>query len=516
MNKLKKTLALVATLAMATSAFASCGDDPSSSTSQQSSSSSSSSVAEESSEEESSEEESSEEESEEDSEAEDESEAEDGDDESEAEDEGDSEPVVAKGSTEVGDVSLATGGDTFTVAAWNADDVPAMLEQWKSVTGTSDDKVNFINFDVGGGAASEKYDALFNDGADLDVYFCEADWALKYINDDTKTAPLEQLGFTDDNFADIYSYTDEIGKDSNGVRKGVSWQAAAGGFAYRTDLAEQYLGVKSPEEMQKKIGNWEDFVATAEDIAEQTGGKTALADTLGGMWQVFAASRTTPWVESNALEIDASCQQFADYAKRLWDCGGVTKNPQWDASWYASGQDDSAMGFFVSTWGFGDAILAQAAGGEGGATYGKWNVCQGPSPYFWGGTWIVVNPGTDNAEEAQSFIKTFTVDPETIKEYALSKPEYCNNMAVMEDIVKSGENPNEYVTNLLDGQNYFAVLHENAKKINLNGLITPYDATIKGDFIDTVQSQYLESGASWDDTQIAFMEKVASDIPDLG
>ncbi|MDE6427105.1 MAG: carbohydrate ABC transporter substrate-binding protein [Ruminococcus sp.] len=507
MNKLKKTLALVATLAMATSAFASCGDDPSSTSTPTSSTAESS---KEESSEESSAEESEAEESEEDSEAE-ESDAED-----EGEDEGESEPVVAKGSTEVGEVELATGGDTFTVAAWNADDVPAMLEQWKKATGTSDDKVNFINFDVGGGSASEKYDALFNDDADLDVYFCEADWALKYINDDTKTAPLEQLGFTDDNFADIYSYTDEIGKDSNGVRKGVSWQAAAGGFAYRTDLAEQYLGVKSPEEMQAKISNWEDFVSTAEDIAEQSGGKTALADTLGGMWQVFAAGRKTPWAVDNALNIDDSCQQFADYAKRLWDCGGVTKNPQWDASWYASGQDDSAMGFFVSTWGFGDAILAQAAGGEGGATYGKWNVCQGPSPYFWGGTWIVVNPATDNAEEAQSFIKTFTVDPESIKEYALSKPEYCNNMAVMEDIVNSGENPNDYVTNLLDGQNYFAVLHENAKKINLNGLITPYDSTIKADFIDTVQAQYLESGASWEDTQIAFMEKVASDIPDLG
>ena len=498
MNTLKKTLALVATLAMATGAFASCvGDDSSSSTSSSTSSSSSTSESSEESSDESS------------AESSDESSAESSDESS------GSSSVEAKASTEVGEVQLATGGDTFTVAAWNADDVPAMLEQWKKATGTSDDKVNFINFDVGGGSASEKYDALFNDGSDLDVYFCEADWALKYINDDTKTAPLEQLGFTDDNFADIYAYTDEIGKDSNGVRKGVSWQAAAGGFAYRTDLAEQYLGVKTPEEMQAKIGNWEDFVTTAEDIAEQSGGKTALADTLGGMWQVFAAGRTNPWVVDNALEVDASCEEFANYAKRLWDCGGVTKNPQWDASWYASGQDDSAMGFFVSTWGFGDAILAQAAGGEGGATYGKWNVCQGPAPYFWGGTWIVVNPATDNAEEAQSFIKTFTVDRDQIKEYALSKPEYCNNMVVMQEIVDSGENPNDYVTNLLDGQNYFAVLHENAKKINLNGLITPYDATIKSDFIETVQSEYLESGASWEDTQIAFMEKVASDIPDL-
>ena len=101
---------------------------------------------------------------------------------------------------------------------------------------------------------------LFNDGGDLDVYFCEADWALKYINDDNRTLALSKLGLGDKDFANIYSYTDEIGKDSNGVRKGVSWQAAAGGFAYRADLAEEYLGVKSPEEMQAKIDDWDLFV----------------------------------------------------------------------------------------------------------------------------------------------------------------------------------------------------------------------------------------------------------------
>lgn len=501
MNNLKKTLALMAALVMSATAFVGCGKDDESS-------SSSSSASESSSESEGSE-------SEEPSE---------GDDSSES-----SEITDAK-STEVGEIdsSVGTGGSTFTVAAWNRDDVPYLLAQYKGIDFTQFEDstdvekavldledVNFINFDVGGGQASEKYDAHFATGDDLDVYFCEADWALKYINDDERTLPLEKLGFTDANFADLYGYTDEIGKDANGVRKGVSWQAAAGGFAYRYDLAEEYLGVTSPEEMQEAISDWDKFVTAAETISEKSGGKTALADTINGMWQVFAAQRSQPWVVDNSLVVDDFCKDFADTAKALWDCGGVTKNPQWDPSWYASGQDDSAMGFFVSTWGFGDSILAQAAGGKDGATYGKWAVCQGPNPYFWGGTWIVVNPQTDNGQEAQDFIKMFTVDNDAIKEYAINKPEYCNNKTVMQDIVDSKENPNEYVTDCLNGQNYFEVLHENAKNIDLKGLITPYDATIKTAFCDVVKSEYLEGGKSWDDTQIAFMEKVAAAIPEL-
>lgn len=489
MNTLKRTLALVATLAMAATAFASCGDDKDSSSSSSSSSSEASKV-----------EEPSEDTSEDSSDAQDTTKAE-------------------ESTGEIAD-SVGKGGDTFTIAAWNADDVPFLIAQWKGLDYDSiqDDLANdavdgikFINFGVGGGDASEKYDNLFKSGDDLDVYFCEADWALKYINDDEKTLPLADLGLGDSDFANIYAYTDEIGKSSDGVRKGVSWQAAAGGFQYRSDLAEEYLGVTSPEEMQAAIGDWDKFVEAAQTVSEKSSGKTALADTLGGMWQAYACGRTTPWVVDNALQIDDFCKEFADTAKALWDCGGVTKNGQWTDEWTAAGTNDTCMGYFVSTWGFGGFAL-DAAGGEGGATYGKWAVCQGPQPFFWGGTWIVVNPKTDNGEEARDFILSATSNEDQMSTYAVNKPEYVNNSKVMDDLISSNTVFNEKITNNLGGQNFYAELADNAKTIDFNGLITPYDATIKTDFINVVKKQYLEGGASWDDTVEAFKDKIAEDV----
>lgn len=489
MNTLKRTLALVATLAMAATAFASCGDDKDSSSSSSSSSSEASKV-----------EEPSEDTSEDSSDAQDTTKAE-------------------ESTGEIAD-SVGKGGDTFTIAAWNADDVPFLIAQWKGLDYDSiqDDLANdavdgikFINFGVGGGDASEKYDNLFKSGDDLDVYFCEADWALKYINDDEKTLPLADLGLGDSDFANIYAYTDEIGKSSDGVRKGVSWQAAAGGFQYRSDLAEEYLGVTSPEEMQAAIGDWDKFVEAAQTVSEKSSNKTALADTLGGMWQAYACGRTTPWVVDNALQIDDFCKEFADTAKALWDCGGVTKNGQWTDEWTAAGTNDTCMGYFVSTWGFGGFAL-DAAGGEGGATYGKWAVCQGPQPFFWGGTWIVVNPKTDNGEEARDFILSATSNEDQMSTYAVNKPEYVNNSKVMDDLISSNTVFNKKITNNLGGQNFYAELADNAKTIDFNGLITPYDATIKTDFINVVKEQYLEGGASWDDTVEAFKDKIAEDV----
>lgn len=397
-------------------------------------------------------------------------------------------------------VTLKTGGDTFTVAAWNPDDVPVLLQQWEKNTGYSYDNVDFINFDCGGGDASERYDQLFVSGEDLDVYFCEADWALKYINNDTRTAPLEALGFSDADFADAYAYTVEIGRATSGKNAGkivgASWQAAPGAFAYRTDLAEQYLGVKTPEEMQAKICNWDEFVSTAVEVAFHSEEKVALADSVWGLWQAFSDSRTQPWIINNEVVFGDSCKKFADYAKTLWDFGGVTHNDQWSDSWFKAGKKGSCMGYFVSTWGFSEWSFFGQISSE---SYGKWAVCEGPSPYFWGGTWIVVNPATDNAEEVQSFIYNATVDSVAMKEFALGKPEYVNNVVVMEEIINNKEVLNEWITDDLGGQNYFEVLDKNVKAIDLNGIITPYDGMIKSAFLNAVCSIYLQGG-SYDET----------------
>lgn len=416
-----------------------------------------------------------------------------------------------KNTNNLGKVTLKTGGDTFTVASWNPEDVPELLNQWENNTGYSYYNVDFINFDCGGGDASERYDQLFISGDDLDVYFCEADWALKYINDDRRTAPLEALGFSDADFANAYDYTTEIGRATNGKNAGkivgASWQAAPGAFAYRTDLAEQYLGVTTPEEMQAKMRNWDEFVSTAMEVSFNSEEKVALADSVGGLWQAFSGSRAQPWIINNEVVFDDSCKKFANYAKTLWDFGGVTHNVQWADSWLDAGKKGSCMGYFVSTWGFDEQVFFGQVSSE---SYGKWAVCEGPSPYFWGGMWIVVNPATDNAEEAQSFIYNAAVDSDAMKEFAHSKPEYVNNVMVMKEIINNMEILNEWATDDLGGQNYFEVLDKNAEAIDLNGIITPYDGMIKNAFLNAVCSIYLQGG-SYDETIEYAMEFISID-----
>jgi hypothetical protein len=81
----------------------------------------------------------------------------------------------------------------------------------------------------------------------------------------------------------------------------------------------------------------------------------------------------------------------------------------------------------------------------------------------------------------------------------------------MQSIVDEGSNSNEN----LGGQDQFAVVHENALNIDLNGLITPYDASIKSAFLDAVNAYCAGETADADACLEDFKDRVAESVTDI-
>lgn len=150
-------------------------------------------------------------------------------------------------------------------------------------------------------------------------------------------------------------------------------------------------------------------------------------------------------------------------------------------------------------------------GGKDGLTYGKWNVCEGPSPYFLGDTLICASPKTDNADMVASFINYFAVNKNTMKAYALEHDKFVNNMTVMQEIIDENVNKNP----LLGGQDEYAVLHETAKNINIGGKISTYDNTIKISLLDAVLDYCNNEITDADECYEAFKANVSKAIPKL-
>ena len=100
----------------------------------------------------------------------------------------------------------------------------------------------------------------------VDLFLVEADYALKYTDTDY-VLPVADVGITEDDTKDMYQYTKDVVTDSNGVLKGVSWQACPGIMFYNRDIAKEVLGTDDPDEVQNYVKDWDTFTQTAETMA---------------------------------------------------------------------------------------------------------------------------------------------------------------------------------------------------------------------------------------------------------
>lgn len=422
-------------------------------------------------------------------------------------------------------VTLADDGETLSILAWGENsDVVKMVDFFIKTKGYDESKVKFVAVGAKGEDARDGYKQylLGEDDADLMIY--DADWVADYINDDSLTVGYDAIGLTKADFTDAFSYTLDYGTNDAGVFKAASFQATPGGFVYRADLAEQYLGVKTPAEMQELVKDWDTFQATGATLYEKSGGATSIQATEGGLWQVFQSNRTKAWVVDGKLEMD-NASDFYDIAKAMLDNKSLANVPQWNAAWYNAIKDGTALGDFVPTWGLttsnGGSILENFAGeqekttndaGEEVTTYknvlgDKMAICEGPSGWFWGGSYFGVAPKCDNKTLAKEFIEFYCKNADTMAAYAAETGDFMNNKKVMSEATTS----NKY----LNGQNHYETLVKVLDKLDLSNKLTKYDSVIKSLFNNSVAGYLDGTYATKDDAIKAFKDEVAAKYPEI-
>jgi hypothetical protein len=436
------------------------------------------------------------------------------------------------------EVKLKTNGNTFTIVNWNDIYIPGLVNaytgNWDGVTFNPEidspvlkenpatptgATINYVNKAVGSAEIVALYDQMMRNGADIDVFFAEADFIIQLMERDSYTATMADLGFEESDWANAYPYTLEIAKTSEGVLKSATSQASVGGYAYRADLAEKYLGVKTPTEMQALISDWDKFETTAEKLKTVTNGGMFMADTDGGVFQAYQTGEK--WLNNGKITMTDSNRNFASMAKRFMENGYVSDANQWSTAWYQLGQKEQTLGYFVANWMYqynnptSIPTLISFAGGdtsgdrysslvEGGVnSVGKWNICQGPEAFYWGGIWTLINANTDNGLEARDFIYETTINESTMHKISVQTDEFLNNQVVMDKIAEEryfATEPNDGEL-FFNNQNYTAVLAQAGKEISLNYKdITKYDSALKYTFLNEV-SAYAE-GTNQDYTDV--------------
>ncbi len=265
----------------------------------------------------------------------------------------------------------------------------------------------------------------------------------------------------------------ETGVDTSGTfpyvlqvanNKGSSWQATPGAFFYRRSIAEKYLGVSEPEDVQNMLADWDKFLDAARKVAADSNGESKMLAGTGDLTNVFFAARQQSWIVDDQLVIDDAIYELFETAKIMEEENLTHQGAQWGEAWFAGMKDNSVMGYFLPTWGLHYVLKTNCEDAEGNTTWGDWGMIQGPQAYFWGGTFLTVREGSEMVDEASDIINYLTVEPEFLKAWAKDTGDFISNPSIIDEI------KDDFSEDFLAGQNHYEAFAQMAPSIDASAL----------------------------------------------
>jgi hypothetical protein len=398
-----------------------------------------------------------------------------------------------------GPIGVSKGGKVLNIYVWN-NEFKDRFNSYVAEKLPADVKVNWVvNASTDNVYQKKLDDALLRQAKTekdkrVDIFLVEADYALKYVNQTATVDVKKEIGLTDEQLAHQYKYTQDVMTDSNGVLKGVSWQATPAGLIYRRSIAKAVLGTDDPEKVGPMLDTWEKFDSVAEKAHNQ--GYFMLSG-YDDDFRAFSDNMKSAWVSKDRkINIDPQITKWIEQTKKYTDLGYNNRAKLWSPeSNKGMTKDGRVFCYFGPAW-FIDFTMAgnslEDKNGpkvKGNGSYGDWAFCKGPQSFSWGGTWICAADGTDNIDEIKTVMEVLCCDDETMTDLAKSYGDFTNNVPAMEAVANSN-----YKNEFLGGQNHIKFFVEAAKAIDRSN-ISMYDQTMS-EKIQTSMADYYNGNVT--------------------
>ncbi len=320
----------------------------------------------------------------------------------------------------------------------------------------------------------------------------------------------------------IVDYVWEVGQDSEGIQRAISYQITPAGIYYRRDIAKDVFGTDDPDEIGKLFADYGTILKTAQTLKDK-GYRIFSSD---AEMQYFSGD--SAWVVDGTLNVSQSRYDYMDLCIALYQDDLTAYANQWSTPWYQamagtvpilteevqSYADDS-----VDVWADEAAFAEATAGMETtevfafglpswgvltmrdhvGDTSGLWGVCAGPAYGFGGGTYIGISSYSERQEQAWDFVKFCTLNEDTANWWI----EYSEGDTV--SLISALEAHKDDANEVYGGEKLYAFWMDQAKGIDYSK-VTRYDKAI-GDAwgnaisaVKTGQSTKEEAIATFYDT----------------
>ena len=364
------------------------------------------------------------------------------------------------------------------------------------------------------GVYQQKLDEALMNQADasaddkVDIFLSETDYVYKYTDAAADVAmPLKDLGIDPDkDLADQYDFTKTTASDADGVQRGSTWQCCPGLLVYRRDIAKDVFGTDDPEEVGKRMKDWDTAKATAEELkAKGYYTFASYADT----FRLYGNSISQQWVEDGAttVNVDQQVMNWIKDSKEWLDAGYLNKTVkgQWNDDWNkAMGSESKVFAFLFPAWGIDFTLKPNWDGAEG-----DWAVTNPPQEYNWGGSYIHAATGTDNPEHAKDIILALTGNKDNLLKISKDYSDFTNTKSGMQEVAKD----DTFASDFLGGQNpftYFSPVAENIK-------IAPLSAYDQGcvELIQNAFSDYFQGQVDYDKAKSNFETAIKERYPEI-
>ena len=350
-----------------------------------------------------------------------------------------------------------------------------------------------------------------------DIYSVESPYAVKYTQGEAcqYAAAYKDLGIDVDNLlkaASIAKYSIDLGTNPEGELVSLCYLSTTGAFIYRRSIAKKVWGTDDPSAIKEIAGpGWDKFFEAAADLKKKG---YVICSSADDIWQATARSADQAWVVGGKLVIDPKHEEFMDLAKKLRKKGYVNNTREWTDEWYNDMKDGGrkkAFGFFGPTWFLNYRLLPNCGGKTiGKGTYGDWAVCESPTSFYWGGTWVLANKDSKVKDGVGEIIKWITLDTsETGFQYLRANGKLGSGV---KDAVPSAVvmRMSDAKIDFLGGQNLFDAFISAGDDTNGKNA-TKYDDTIDFYWLNQVH-EYTDGKKSREKAIADFKKQVADNL----
>ncbi len=431
-------------------------------------------------------------------------------DEEEEEAEAEEEGEADEEETEVyGDTSSE---DAFVIWGWNTD-FQTLIDLINENDPDLGSRLVLVN-SGGSGTYQDKIDNILQDPTNElypDIMLLEVGYVKKYVNSDYLLS-LEDLGITDADTENQYSYMKDLGTNDEGDQMASFWQSTQGCLQIRADLAEEYLGTTDQEELEEMFSSWDSILDVARDVNEASDGMVKLFSGYDDLKYIFMnGARTVGWYdEDDVIQVDPAMEEYMEYSKQLYDEDLTFNTYMWDDAWSALKDGDGVNSeaaicycgcpwytywSLTDTWD-GNTILVDA-----------------PIQFYWGGTGIAATTECSDTDAAAEIIELCTTDADFMTSIFQANGDYVNNSEAIDNIIDNDiEGTSTF--KLYDDQNIVDFFSTRGGDINVS-IVTAEDQAICEDLFPAAVTAYATGQEDMDEAIESFKSSVHDMYPYL-